>query len=232
MHRRFTRRSNAFSKSLQHHEAAVALHFFYYNFIRTHQTLRVTPAVEANVTNKLWNWSDLLNWKQERISAYSQERFHMKYTVQHDFIKRTLNILEHYDDITKYYLEEYKSEATLFVNCLMGLLIITDEKYIHLCVKKREESICVFTKTRQAFFLNKENVEHLRDSVAHYDVKLKSNPPKERIEGIEFTFKNRNGEVREVVEFELVAFKPAIIEFANRLLKIIENEVMSGNKLL
>ena len=60
--RRFTRLSNGFSKSLPHHEAAVALHFFYYNFIRIHQTLRVTPAVEAKVTNRLWTWEDLLRW--------------------------------------------------------------------------------------------------------------------------------------------------------------------------
>jgi len=67
--RRFTRLSNAFSKSLAHHEAAVALHFFHYNFVRPHQTLRVTPAFQARVTNKLWKWEDLLNWKQERIAA-------------------------------------------------------------------------------------------------------------------------------------------------------------------
>ncbi|MBI1804350.1 MAG: IS1 family transposase [Ignavibacteriae bacterium] len=67
--RRFTRLSNAFSKSLTHHEAAVALHFFHYNFVRTHQTLRVTPAVEAKVTNRLWNWEDLLNWGREAKAA-------------------------------------------------------------------------------------------------------------------------------------------------------------------
>jgi hypothetical protein len=67
--RRFTRLSNGFSKSLQHHEAAVALHFFHYNFIRPHQTLRVPPAVEARVTNKLWKWEDLLNWDEKRIAA-------------------------------------------------------------------------------------------------------------------------------------------------------------------
>lgn len=60
--RRFTRLSNGFSKSLMHHEAAVALHFFHYNFVRIHQTLRVTPAMEAKVTRKFWNWTDLLTY--------------------------------------------------------------------------------------------------------------------------------------------------------------------------
>jgi len=60
--RRFTRLTNAFSKSLKHHEAAVALHFFHYNFVRIHQTLRITPAMQAKVVNRLFDWSDLLNW--------------------------------------------------------------------------------------------------------------------------------------------------------------------------
>ncbi len=60
--RRFTRLTNAFSKKLQHHEAAIALHFFAYNFVRIHKTLRVTPAMEAMVTNRLWSFMDLLNW--------------------------------------------------------------------------------------------------------------------------------------------------------------------------
>ncbi len=45
--RRFTRLTNAFSKKLENHAAAVALYFMYYNFGRVHQTLRVTPAMQA-----------------------------------------------------------------------------------------------------------------------------------------------------------------------------------------
>jgi hypothetical protein len=52
--RRFTRLTNAFSKKLANHEAAVALHFMHYNFVRIHQTLRVTPAMAAGVTDRLW----------------------------------------------------------------------------------------------------------------------------------------------------------------------------------
>lgn len=59
--RRFTRLTNAFSKSLRHLEAALALHYFQYNFIRIHQTLRVTPAMEAKLTRRIWSWNDLLN---------------------------------------------------------------------------------------------------------------------------------------------------------------------------
>ncbi|MFA5834925.1 MAG: IS1 family transposase [Bacteroidota bacterium] len=60
--RRFTRLTNAFSKKLKNLECAVSLHFFHYNFMRIHSTLRVTPAMEANITNRLWNWNELLNY--------------------------------------------------------------------------------------------------------------------------------------------------------------------------
>jgi len=57
--RRFTRLTNAFSKKIENHEASVALHFMYYNFCRTHQTLRVTPAMAAGITDRLWDVEDL-----------------------------------------------------------------------------------------------------------------------------------------------------------------------------
>ena len=53
--RRFTRLTNAFSKKLANHDAAVALHFMHHNFCRIHQTLRVTPAMAAGVTGRLWD---------------------------------------------------------------------------------------------------------------------------------------------------------------------------------
>jgi len=59
--RRFTRLTNAFSKKVENLGHAVALHFMYYNFCRIHQTLRVTPAMEAGVTNRLWDIEDILN---------------------------------------------------------------------------------------------------------------------------------------------------------------------------
>ena len=58
--RRFTRLTNAFSKKIENHCAAVSLHFLYYNFVRRHQTLRVTPAMAAGVTNRLWSVEDVV----------------------------------------------------------------------------------------------------------------------------------------------------------------------------
>ncbi|MBA3670159.1 MAG: helix-turn-helix domain-containing protein [Sphingomonas sp.] len=57
--RRFTRLTNAFSKKVENHAYAVALHMMYYNFIRIHKTLRVTPAMAAGVTDRLWEIADI-----------------------------------------------------------------------------------------------------------------------------------------------------------------------------
>lgn len=59
--RRFTRLTNAFSKKLANLKAALALYFAHYNFIRPHRTLRVTPAMAAGITDRLWTWQDLLS---------------------------------------------------------------------------------------------------------------------------------------------------------------------------
>jgi len=53
--RRFTRLTNAFSKKLENHAAAVALHYLHYKSCRTHQTLRVTPAMEAGLSDHVWD---------------------------------------------------------------------------------------------------------------------------------------------------------------------------------
>jgi IS1 family transposase/transposase len=58
--RRFTRLTNAFSKKIENLEAAVALHFMWYNFGRIHQTLRVTPAMEAGVTDHVWSVAEIV----------------------------------------------------------------------------------------------------------------------------------------------------------------------------
>lgn len=59
--RRFTRLTNAFSKKVENHAHMVSLHFMYYNFVRIHQTLRMTPAMAAGVTHRLWEMSDIMN---------------------------------------------------------------------------------------------------------------------------------------------------------------------------
>ncbi|MGH7380288.1 MAG: DDE-type integrase/transposase/recombinase [Candidatus Methylomirabilales bacterium] len=59
--RRFTRLTNAFSKKLANLKAALALYFAHYNFVRIHQTLRVTPGMAAGVTDRVWNIGELLS---------------------------------------------------------------------------------------------------------------------------------------------------------------------------
>jgi IS1 family transposase len=66
--RRMTRLTNAFSKKMENHAHAMALHFMYYNFVRIHQTLRTTPAMAAGVTKRLWGIGDIVDvlesWEQ------------------------------------------------------------------------------------------------------------------------------------------------------------------------
>lgn len=59
--RRFTRLTNGFSKKVENHEHAVALHFMHYNFCRVHQTLRVTPAMESGVSDHVWSIQELIS---------------------------------------------------------------------------------------------------------------------------------------------------------------------------
>jgi hypothetical protein len=58
--RRFTRLTNAFSKQLDNLKAALALHFAHYNLVRIHSSLRVTPAMAAGVTNRVWDLKELV----------------------------------------------------------------------------------------------------------------------------------------------------------------------------
>ena len=58
--RRFTRLTNAFSKKLENLQVAVALHFCHYNLVRLHRSLRVTPAMAAGVTNRVWSLEELV----------------------------------------------------------------------------------------------------------------------------------------------------------------------------
>ena len=52
--------TNAFSKKVENHAAAIALYFMYYNFGRIHQVLRVTPAIEAGVANQVWSVEEIV----------------------------------------------------------------------------------------------------------------------------------------------------------------------------
>ncbi len=69
--RRFTRLTNAFSKKVENHAHAIALHFMHYNFVRIHQTLKVTPAMAAGVTDRLWEIADIVGLLEatEKVEA-------------------------------------------------------------------------------------------------------------------------------------------------------------------
>jgi len=73
--RRFTRLTNAFSKKLENHMHALSIYFMHYNFVRIHQTLRVTPAMEAGVTDRLWDLNDVVRivdeWERRNNEAIS-----------------------------------------------------------------------------------------------------------------------------------------------------------------
>lgn len=59
--RRFTRLTNAFSKKLENHAAAVSLYVSHYNLCRVHEALRTTPAVALGITDRVWTIGDLLD---------------------------------------------------------------------------------------------------------------------------------------------------------------------------
>ncbi|MGH7259382.1 MAG: IS1 family transposase [Nitrospiraceae bacterium] len=58
--RRFTRLTNAHSKKVENHRHALSLYFMYYNFARVHQTLRVTPAMQAGIANHVWTIDEII----------------------------------------------------------------------------------------------------------------------------------------------------------------------------
>lgn len=64
--RRFTRLTNGFSKKLENHRAAVAIHFMHYNFCRIHKTLRVTPAMQAGLADHVWELEELVGLLDSR----------------------------------------------------------------------------------------------------------------------------------------------------------------------
>jgi IS1 family transposase len=71
--RRFTRLTNAFSKKLENHIHALSIYFMHYNFVRIHQTLRCTPAMEAKVTDRLWSLEDMVAMVDEWESSQNKE---------------------------------------------------------------------------------------------------------------------------------------------------------------
>ena len=73
--RRFTRLTNAISKKVQNHAAAIALHYMHYNCCRIHKTLRVTPAMEAGLTDHVWTLEEVaLLLEAKNMEAKSKKR--------------------------------------------------------------------------------------------------------------------------------------------------------------
>jgi hypothetical protein len=73
--RRFTRLTNGFSKKIENHIAAVAIYFMHYNFCRIHQSLRITPAMAAGVTDHVWSIEEVCALSQASNSSRHAERF-------------------------------------------------------------------------------------------------------------------------------------------------------------
>jgi len=71
--RRMTRLTNAFSKKAANHNHMMSIYFVHYNFVRIHQTLKMTPAMAAGITPRLWEMADMVkvleNWEAERTLA-------------------------------------------------------------------------------------------------------------------------------------------------------------------
>ena len=73
--RRFTRLTNAFSKKVANHEASISLHFMYYNFVKQHKSLnKLTPAMAAGVTDKLWEMTDVVAMIEAEEDKASKKR--------------------------------------------------------------------------------------------------------------------------------------------------------------
>ena len=64
--RRFTRLTNGFSKKAENHSHMLAIYYMYYNYCRVHQTLRVTPAMEAGIANHVWEVSEMAELLERR----------------------------------------------------------------------------------------------------------------------------------------------------------------------
>lgn len=77
--RRFTRLTNGFSKKLDNHVAAISLHFMYYNFVKVHQTLRMSPAMAAGVTDRLYEISDIVALVEAAESTQRVENDERRY---------------------------------------------------------------------------------------------------------------------------------------------------------
>lgn len=84
--RRFTRLTNGFSKKVENHAHAVALHFMYYNFCKVHKTLRITPAMEAGLADHVLSFEELCALIPEPLVSES--------TIERELLAKALAPLE------------------------------------------------------------------------------------------------------------------------------------------
>lgn len=72
--RRFTRLTNGFSKKIENHCHALSLYFVWYNFVRIHKTLKVTPAMEAGLTKQLWDMKDIVSMIDRHHAVVARDK--------------------------------------------------------------------------------------------------------------------------------------------------------------
>jgi IS1 family transposase len=113
--RRFTRLTNAFSKKVENHAAAIALHTMYYNFVRIHQTLKVTPAMAAGVSDKLWEVSDIVEMLEQWELANSGPDY--QFVVRQYMIGKghSVSVMWRGGEVDTIYGFESESEALLWI---------------------------------------------------------------------------------------------------------------------
>ena len=80
--RRFTRLTNGFSKKIENHEYALAIYFMHYNSVRIHTSLRVSPAMAAGVSDKLWSLDDVVALIEAREAEPKKRGPYKKRAVQ------------------------------------------------------------------------------------------------------------------------------------------------------
>jgi hypothetical protein len=88
--RRFTRLTNGFSKKFENHCHALSLYFVWYNWMRIHKTLRVTPAMAAGLTDKLMDWSDIVRMIDNREIQAKIERAEKAHGGPQNYMKQSL----------------------------------------------------------------------------------------------------------------------------------------------
>ena len=92
--RRFTRLTNAFSKKLENHIHALALYFMFYNFVRIHKTLKMSPAMAAGVSDRLWSMEAIVALIDARAQKPGKRRPYKAKNSNWDTTKKSDNFTQ------------------------------------------------------------------------------------------------------------------------------------------